>query len=543
MCLVELRDLRGFFANLKGWFESDRQPTTFPQALPLQNLTLLEEEFTKARSKDDRDEQIPIAQRLALLASLPADDNVVNPNLGQVEDFIFRGVSLSRDEFKNACSTLNASDAKKLHERIIELKKITALRKALAEHNLDFDRVNLNVAKGHKDRLKKIKKQRDTADLEAFLNEHEKTIGLSQEFLTNFVNSIRIIDIRPYKILLKKFVEEGIGEIKKEEFDKAVKVVFRNNPDRQKLWEMSYEMLTRKHINSLKRYQIVQLDHTIQNIGRLRLELSDIFDGKHVNVQSNPVVSIACEMLYGFCLEGFKRIKKFLGCMYDYQDQTLYFFIPNHPLEKVEALLKVAILMRNDIFHFERVYRGGFHVNGLRMIWFSSIQDLTHGTFFPEAIVLSRTGATREAVMSNPTSQELQKLRDVMVKDLPRDENSINMYEAEVKGIVCRARIASDTNKVMSMVIPFSQMIRQNARLKDDPKRSNIFLNIFCHLDIQYIEPTAFLSLLDAATEQRVIAAERVRSLVYSPQQTIFAQRVMDDLEKQTQALSLQGRQ
>ena len=53
--------------------------------------------------------------------------------------------------------------------------------------------------------------------------------------------------------------------------------------------------------------------------------MGSIFNGKDVNTQSNPIVSIACEMLYGFCLEGFRRIKKFLGNMYDYQDQTLYF--------------------------------------------------------------------------------------------------------------------------------------------------------------------------------------------------------------------------
>ncbi len=531
-CLVELRDLRGFFANLQGWFTSGRQVENLPKAPSLQGLTLFEQEFSVARSKDDRDEQMPVAQRMALLALLPGDDNIANPNLDKMRAFVTQGASLNREDFKEACSDLSASDAKKLHEKIIELKKITALKKAITEQNVDFDRVNLNVAKNHKKRLEQIKQQKDNAALEAFLNEHEQTIGLTQEFLTNFVDSIKIIDTKPFKEQLRKFATEGIGELKKDEFEKAIKVVFRDNSEHQELWKMSYEMLTRRHINSLKRYQIVQLNHTLENIERLRQELGRIFDGKYVNTRSNPIISIACEMLYGFCLEGFKRIKKFLGSMYDYQDQTLYFFIPNHPLEKAETLLKHAIEMRNEMFHFERTFRMGENLTFVRMIWFSSIQQLTFGTYFPDAIVIAPSGTRIESSVSNPSVQELQRLRDLMIKDLPRDEHSLNMYEAEVKELVCKARIVSDTNRFMNVVIPFSQAMRTNDKLKSDPNSARIVSSLFANLDIQYIQLDTCLAIFNKAAQERVVKAADVKALIFSPQQQSFAKQVMDDLEK-----------
>jgi hypothetical protein len=302
---------------------------------------------------------------------------------------------------------------------------------------------------------------------------------------------------------------------------------------------MSYEMLTRKHINSLKRYEIVQLDHTMENIDRLKKELGQIFDGQYVDVRSQPVVSIACEMLYGFCLEGFKRIKKFLGNMYDYQDQTLYFFIPNHPLEKVDTLLEHAIGMRNEMFHFERTFRMGENPVFVRMIWFPSIQQLSFGTYFPDAIVISPSGSRTEASMSNPSSKELQKLRNAMAKDLPRDENSLNMYEAEVKEVVCRARIASDANRLMHAVIPFSQAMRANDKLKNDPNAARIFTTIFANLGIQYIHPDICLAIFNKASQERVVRAADVKASVLSPLQQSFAKQVMDDLEKKMQSLSL----
>ena len=531
-CLVELRDLKGFFANLKGWFANGMQSTNMPQVPALQGLSLLEKEFAVVRSKDDRDEQIPVAQRLALLASLPDSDSLVNPYLDKVRAFVTQGSSLNREDFKEACPDLSATDAKKRHEQIIELKKITALRKALTEKNVDFDRVNLNVAKEHKQRLGQIKEQKDNAGLEAFLNEHEKSVGLNQEALTNFMNSIRMIDVKPFKEQLKKFATEGIGELKKDEFEKTIKVVFRDNLEHQKLWYMTYEMLTRRYINSLKRYQIIQLEHTLRNIDRLKQELGSIFDGQYVNTQSNPVVTIACEMLYGFCLEGFRRIKKYLGNMYDCQDQTLYFFIPNHPLEKVEALLKHAIAMRNEMFHFERTFRMMEYLPPLRMSWFSSIQQLSFGTYFPNAIVMSPSVTRIVPSMSSASVQELQRLRDLIAKDLPRDEHSLNLYEAEVKEIVCRARIVSDTHKLMNVVLPFSQAMRTNDKLKNDPKAARIFSNLFSNLEIQYIQPDICLTIFNKVNQERVVKAVDVKALVFSSKQQRFAKQVMDELEK-----------
>ena len=45
-----------------------------------------------------------------------------------------------------------------------------------------------------------------------------------------------------------------------------------------------------------------------------------------------------------------------------------------------------------------------------------------------------------------PSLSRVAKVKNVIAKDLPR--GSLNMYEAEVKDIVCRALIASDTNRV-----------------------------------------------------------------------------------------------
>ncbi len=495
-CVAELRGLRGFFANLKGFFSR-------------------------------------ICGSMEAQPALQAgDDKLANPNLDKVTAFIYQGSSLNREDFKEACANCSASDAKKLHERIIEFKKITALRKAITEQNVDFGRVNLNVAKNRKKRLEEIKEQKDSSELGCFLNEHEKAVGLTREFLKNFLDSIKIIDIKSFKEELRKFAIEGIGELTRDEFEKAIRIVFRDNPEHQKLWNMTYEMLTRNHINSLKRYQIVQLDSTLKNIERLRQKMSSIFNGKNVNTQSNPIISIACEMLYGFCLEGFRRIKKFLGNMYDYQDQTLYFFNPNHPLERVEKLLEHAIEMRNEMFHFERTFSMGENLICVRMIWFSSIQQLTFGTYFRNAILIAPSGTRNESSMSNPSVQELQRLRDLMVKDLPRDERFLNMYEAEVKDMICRVRIASDTNKLMNVVIPFSQAMRTNNKLKIAPNAKQIFSSLFENLDIQYIQSDICLAIFNKAVQEKVVKGADVKALVFSPQQKSFAKQVMDDLEK-----------
>lgn len=45
-----------------------------------------------------------------------------------------------------------------------------------------------------------------------------------------------------------------------------------------------------------------------------------------LDLESNPLVSIACEMLYGFCLNIFKNIIKHIDSLYDYNDESLYYF-------------------------------------------------------------------------------------------------------------------------------------------------------------------------------------------------------------------------
>lgn len=525
-CLVELQQLSGYFTALKLWLESagSAQQPPWPQ---LPNLNQLEQAFAQVRKKDDRDEKIPVAQRLALIESLPTENSRSNPLLSQVVAFVSQGAPMSREKFKSACPHLKASEAKKLHERVIENKKIAALRQAIAQKNVDFSRIRLNVSGSKKRKLKQIVEQSDMTALGTFLDEHEQNVKLTDEFIANFIDSIREIDLAPFKTQLQGLAD-GSQDVAKEAYEKAVKVVF-GDDEAHKLWSMTYEMITKQRINSLKRYQLVQLEHTLENMARLKATLTPIFDGQRIDMQSDPQVMVAGEMLYGFCLEGFKRISKFLDKMYDYADRTLYFFQPNHPLQQVAALLETAIVIRNDIFHFERVFQGGPTVGFSRMLWFSAIQNLTFGTYFPEAIVISRQNVSRQPMMSDPTTRELSKLRDTLAADLPRDDDFLNMYEAEVKEIVARSRIAANTQRAMNSMIPLSQWIRQLPAPTQGEHREGLFLILIKYLDMPYLEPNVYIALLNQMVEKRVLSEQTVKDAVFSSQHILFAKQVMDE--------------
>ena len=113
-----------------------------------------------------------------------------------------------------------------------------------------------------------------------------------------------------------------------------------------------------QHINSNKRCLINECEHTIETSNRLRQKIHDYtLTIRDDDKEFKPVVSAACEMLYGIVVERFKQIKRYLRFLDDYQDVTLYVFMSSHRIEKLYTLIEKAINVRNDVFRFNELQR------------------------------------------------------------------------------------------------------------------------------------------------------------------------------------------
>jgi uncharacterized protein with HEPN domain len=526
--LIELKNLEHFFKDLKKKF--DKKCRDFPNIPSLEYLTLLEKEFSKARRVDDRDERISIPQRIKLLGSLPPGDTIENSNIKRIKNFIYGREKLDRNTFGKLCHLPNAK-AKKMHERIVEFKKIKALKEAVLEKNLDFNKVRLNVKGEDKELLEKIKEEKDMNALMNLLDRHQEAIGMNDSILITFIDSIKAINVSNYKDLLEKIFSDKILEVKKGEFEKSVRVIFGDNNDCQNLWIMSYEMLIGEELTLLKRYQIIHLEHLIENIEKLKQMVGIIFYEQSIGKQRDLVTYIACEMLYGLCLDGFKKIKKHLIGLYDYKDLNLYFFSNNHLVKRVYDLLETAIDFRNDIFHFETIYRGKETVEFSRDSWFSFIQELTYGSDYSKEITALGEHADKVLNINILTYRELQKLRNGLKKDLPGGEILLNNCESEMKSIFRKMQAVFGTDQMMSVIISLSKLIQQKTALKESCQTDNIFLNIFCYLGIRHLEPDTFLILLDAAVNQKIINRKEVENLVCAHRQTVSTRQFNGALE------------
>lgn len=427
--LPEIRGLQPFINELKNWFASPKAVDTFPHMSVIQATRDFEVSYTAARKKDDRSEKLSLADYDALQNLIPADEEADNPHYARIEDFVQRGILLDRNHFVEACiGCHNNNNLRTVHDIIKEINKVISIRQFSSQESFDFNKINLNIPKTDKAKLaklKKIKEERNLVELEEFLDAHLHK-QLEHFNVGDFLNSVRRINLTPYKDILKNFVAGEI--VSKEDFHKAVAVVFKNNVDTAQIWHDAYTKFM-GHINSIKRDQITQLEYSIANIESLKDTAAKIFDGRGIDTQVNPVISIACEMLYGFCSDSFKSINKFINLLHDYSDETLYFFAYKHPLKEVQGTLDIAVQIRHQMFHFEQVFNGE-DIFLSRMIWFSMIQNMTHGMFFPEAIVISPDGVSKQEMFSESSLEKLTKFMVTLKNDLGRNPDTLNMYMA-----------------------------------------------------------------------------------------------------------------
>ena len=91
------------------------------------------------------------------------------------------------------------------------------------------------------------------------------------------------------------------------------------------------------------------------------------------------------------------------------------------------------VTARNDLFHFERTFNSPFTIEGHRMVWFSILENLTHGIFFPEAIIISPSGVSKEQRTSDSNLLKLKKYFELVKKSLQiNDSDTINIYDLTI---------------------------------------------------------------------------------------------------------------
>ena len=430
--LVKLKSIKGFFAELKLWLESSRRLDQFPDMPDLTDIEAFEADYAAHRKKDDRHAKLSLADCSALEKPIPDEDVVNNGHIGEVVEFARNLGRISRTDFMNACrgsKKLNTgefwenSELKKVHEKITELNKVKLTRLALNKPDFDFDKVSLNLKKSNKAKLKTIKEQQDVDALNVLLDQHEIKNAVN---IDEFLQSVENIHLAEHKEVLRKFANEEI--VSKRDFEAAVQVVFRNDAEAQLVWNNAY---TKYHgeIDSLKRDQLAQVEYAVESIDSLKTMADEIHDGRGIDIRINPVVAIACEMQYGLCTNNIKTVTHFIERMYDYDDKSLYFICLPHPIKETQGVLDLMVTARNDLFHFERTFAGGPTIEFHRMIWFSILENLTHGMFFPEGIIITPSGVSREPMTSDSNLMKLKKyLKLVQDSLVQEDTDTINVY-------------------------------------------------------------------------------------------------------------------
>lgn len=434
--LVQLLKLKEFFHELKKWFDSDRRLDEFPIIPNLSALKTFEAEYAENRSKDDRDVKLSLADHRILESSLPIEDEMDNELFDIIRDFINCKQRVDRNKFTESCigskdpvsgNYRTSSQLKNLYDKFCELNKIKQIRLKMNEPDFDFSNIKLNLKKSAKTELEKIKNEQDIEGLKILLSKHEKAKFVDVD---KFLDSVIKLDLTGYKETLRKFVEEK--SVSRDDFSEAVQVIFRGNDSVQKKW---YDAYAKYHGNmeSFKRDQAVQVEFAIQSIESLKDMANTIYTGTGIDIQSDPVAALACEMQFGFCTNNVKSIMKFIGKMYNYTDKSLYFICLPHPIDETKDMLELMVTARNDLFHFERTFNRLFTIEGHRMVWFSILENLTHGMFFPEAIIISPNGISKEPRISDSNLLKLKKYFELVKNSLQiNDSDSINIYDLTI---------------------------------------------------------------------------------------------------------------
>ena len=427
--LVHLIELKEFFCELKEWFDGNRKLDEFPAIPDLSDIALFEAEYAANRSKDDRNVKLSLADHQILESSIPAEDEIANELFDIVSDFVNCKKWINRDKFAESCvgskdpitgQYRTISQLKKLHEKFCELNKIKLIRIEMHESNFDFNNVKLNLKKSAKLELERIKKEKDFVGLDKLLSQHEKAKFVD---IGKFLDSVRKLDLIGYKETLRTFTEEE--SVSQDDFSEAVQVVFRDNSLVQMNWHDAYA----KHhgnMESFKRDQAVQVEFAIQSIEALKDVANTVHTGTGINIQSNPVAALACEMQFGLCTNNIKSVVKFIDRMFDYTDLSLYFIYLPHPISETKDMLDLMVTARNDLFHFERTLNNHFTIEGHRMVWFSILENLTHGIFFPEAIIISPSGVSKEPSTSDSNLLKLKKYFELVKRSLQADSSALS---------------------------------------------------------------------------------------------------------------------
>lgn len=434
--LVQLLELKEFFRGLKLWFTGDRDLDEFPVIPDLSDVETFEAEYAANRSKDDRDVKLSLADHRTLEGSIPIEDEMDNELFDIVSDFVNCKQWINRNKFAESCvgskdpATGNyrtSSQLKKLHDKFCELNKIKQIRLKMNELDFDFNNIKLNLGKSAKTELERIKKEKDLAGLKELLSQHEKAKFVD---IGEFLDSVIKLDLTGYKETLRKFAEEK--SVAPDDFSEAVQVVFRGNDSVQKNW---YDAYAKYHGNmeSCKRDHATQVEFAIQSIEALKDVTNTVYTGTGIDIQSDPVAALACEMQFGFCTNNIKNVMKFIDRMFDYTDKSLYFIFLPHPINETKDILELMVTARNDLFHFERTFNSPFTIEGHRMVWFSILENLTHGMFFPEAIIISPNGVSKEPRISDSNLLKLKKYFELVKSSLQiNDSDTINIYELTI---------------------------------------------------------------------------------------------------------------
>jgi hypothetical protein len=427
--LIELKNLKGFFIKLKLWFDSSRALDVFPDLPDLSSIKEFEEQYILHRKKDDRDVKLSLADYSVLEASIPQEDSVGNKLMAEIRAFANGDGRISREDFIKACKGAAKStqgeywstgELKKIHEKIIELNKIKMIHKALLDPDFDFSKVSLNLSKDAKPDLEALKQKQDEKLLKDILADHKQKNDLNIDV---FLKSVEVIDLIKYKETLRSFIGEKV--VSKSDFDDAVQVVFSDDDRAKSTWRDAYTKYY-SQIESYKRDQARQVEYAIGSIDILKEIAEKIYTGRGLDMESNPVKAIACEMQYGLCVNNIKSIISFIDQMHDYSDKSLYFICLPHPIKTTKDILEGLVTARNDLFHFERTFDGDSTIFGHRFVWFSILEKLTHGMCFLEAI----NGVSREPMTSDSDLFKLKEYLKLVQNSIKQEESdTINVYK------------------------------------------------------------------------------------------------------------------
>jgi hypothetical protein len=436
--LIELKSLQSFFIKLKSWFASSRDLDKFPAMPDLSAIQEFETQYIKHRKKDDRDVKLSLADHSTLEASIPQKDFVGNKLVQEIRAFANGDGRISREDFVKGCKGArkpnqgeywSSAELKKIHEKIIELNKIKLIRKALLEPNFDFTKVSLNLSKDAKTNFEKAKQKQDENLLKDILVDHEQKNHLG---IDEFLQSVEVIYLSKYKEILRSFLSDSDSEkvVLKSDFEDAVQVVFSGDDRAQSNWRDVYTKYHHSQIESYKRDQARKVEYAIGSIDILKEITEKIYTDKGIDMQSDPVKAIACEMQYGLCVNNIKSIISFIDQMHDYNDRSLYFVCLPHPIQTTKDILEGLVTARNDLFHFERTFDSGFTIFGHRLVWFSIIENLTHGIFFSEGIVVSQNGVSIEPVTSASDLSKLKQYLKLVQSSIEQESSdTINVYK------------------------------------------------------------------------------------------------------------------